>query len=105
MGLLLAAFAIVVVLALGLWAVKRSEIERLVSRINTLNREAHKLPDGARVYFDRYLLNKCKRCGKGEILRRFRFLVASCEEGGTVLQELEDHYWCESCSFRGVNPQ
>jgi hypothetical protein len=56
---------------------------------------------GDKIYRDYYSGKDCKRCNKGRIAERRRFVVVSKLE----LKETTTIYWCDNCRYRGVNPK
>lgn len=64
------------------------------------------LPVGTRIYCDSNTNEECRRCKKGKILRRNRYVIIKKDyKNKTTLAETTRVYKCNYCSFRGLSPQ
>ena len=58
------------------------------------------LPIGSKIHWSKYTGNKCLRCIKGKIVRRYRFKVIGGNKNEKSLHGLRGVYWCDGCNYR-----
>jgi hypothetical protein len=78
-------------------------LERKIVDLKKVRRLETSMPDGTRFYYDAYTERKCKRCSKGRIALRKRFMVSHKDKGSVALKALADVHWCDNCSYRNTS--